>query len=59
MENETFLLGFLCCEKYELFKDEILYEFIPSIEEQLKSEGFYSNNGNVYYSLLTGESVGI
>ena len=53
------MLGFLKYEKYELFKDEFLSEFHPSIHEELESEGFYVNDGDVYYSLLTGASVGM
>jgi hypothetical protein len=29
------------------------------MQEQLKSEGFYAKGGDVYYSLLTGASVGM
>ena len=53
------MLGFLKYEKYELFKDEFLSEFHPSIHEELESEGFYANDGDAYYSLLTGASVGM
>ena len=58
-ENESFPLGYRIQEKCEWFKGEILSEFPPAMQEQLKSEGFYTKGGDVYYSLLTGASVGM
>ena len=59
VENKSFPLGYRIPEECKWFKDEILSEFPPAMQEKLKSEGFYAKGGDVYYSLLTGASVGM
>ena len=58
VESKSFPLG-ASLASCKGFKCKILSEFPPAMRKQLEGEGFYAKDGDVYYSLLTGASVGM